>query len=116
MRGLSVSETYDSPSGRLQVCVKKEEVRLEECDDAHPAQEGNINMTHQQGGGIPHAWLLTKHEMFVFSVCGTVCGYAHSKKTRGKIDPDPHAVPPSLPCSDVREGSCRPLTKDTDIE
>ncbi len=37
-------------------------------------QEGNINMTHQQGGGIPHAWLLTKHEMFMLSVYGLCMG------------------------------------------
>lgn len=83
-------------------------------------QEGYINMTHQQGGGIPHAWLLTKHEMFMLSVYGRVCGYARSRKTRDKVDSDPHAVPPTVSCilasQHGGEGGCFPLTKDTDIE
>ena len=86
----------------------------------HSQQEGNINMTHQQGGGIPHAWLLTKHEMFMLSVCGRVCGYVHSRKTRDKVDCDPLAVPPTVSCilasQHGREGCCCPLTKDTNIE
>lgn len=35
-------------------------------------REGDTNMTHRRGGGIPHAWLLTKHEMFMLSVHGSV--------------------------------------------
>lgn len=62
-------------------------------------QEGNINMTHQQGGGIPLAWLLTKHEMFMLSVYGRVCGYVRSRKTRDRVDSDPHAVPPTVSCT-----------------
>ena len=61
-------------------------------------QEDNINMTHQEGGGIPHAWLLTKHEMFMLSVYGRVCGYARSRKTRDEVNSDPHAVPPTVSC------------------
>lgn len=83
-------------------------------------QEGNINMTHQQGGGIPHAWLLTKHEMFMLSVYGRVCGCVRSRKTRNKVDSDPHVVPPTISCilASQRggEGGCRPLTKDTGIK
>lgn len=80
--------------------------------------EGNINMTHRQGGGIPHAWWLTKHEMFMLSLYGRVCGWARSWKTR---DPEnPHAAPPTVPCIPAsqrdREGGCHPLTKDMDIE
>lgn len=79
--------------------------------------ECNINMTHRQGGGIPHAWLLTKHEMFMLSVYGRVCGWARSRKTR---DSDPHAAPPTVPCvlasQRDREGGSSPLTKDMDIE
>lgn len=30
-------------------------------------------MTHQRGGGVLHAWLLTKHEMFMLSVHGSGC-------------------------------------------
>lgn len=70
---------------RLQVdrvCAKEKGVRLKSKGGAlrmlalHNAlqQEGTTNMTHQQGGGIPHAWLLTKHEMFMLSVYGRVCG------------------------------------------
>lgn len=62
-------------------------------------QEGNINMTHQQGGGIPLAWLLTKHDMFMLSVYGRVCGYVRSRKTRDRVDSDPHAVPPTVSCT-----------------
>lgn len=83
-------------------------------------QEGNINMTHQKGGGIPHAWLLTKHEMFMLSVCGRVCGYECSRKTRDRVDCDPLAVPPTvsyiLASQHGREVGCYTLTKDTDIE
>lgn len=75
-------------------------------------------MTHQQGGGIPHAWLLTKHEMFMLSVYGRVCGYARLRKTRDKVDSDPHAVPITciLASQWGREGGCHLLTKDMDIE
>lgn len=59
-------------------------------------QEGNLNMTHHSGGGIPHAWLLTKHEMFMLSVYGRVYGYAHSRKTRGEVNSDLRVVPPTF--------------------
>lgn len=75
-------------------------------------------MTHQLGGGIPHAWLLTKHEMFMLSVCGRVCGYACFRKSRDKVYP--LAVPPTFSCilasQHGTEGGCCPLTEDTDIE
>lgn len=81
-------------------------------------QESNINMTHQQGGGIPHAWLLTKHEMFMLSVYGRVRGYACSRKTRDKVDSDLHVVPPTVSCILASQcgRECHPLTKDMDIE
>lgn len=85
-------------------------------------QEGNINMTHQQGGGIPHAWLLTKHEMFMLSACGRVCGYVRRRKTRDKVDCDPargasHRFMYScITAWQQGRGDCRPLTKDTNIE
>lgn len=75
-------------------------------------KEGNINMTHKQSGGIPHAWLLTKHEMFMLSVYGRVCGYERLRKTRDKVDSDPHVVPPTASCILAsqcgREGGCHP--------
>lgn len=48
-------------------------------------------MTHQQGGGIPHAWLLTKHEMFMLHRVR-----AHSIKTGDRVDCDPHAELPAV--------------------
>lgn len=75
-------------------------------------------MTHQQGGGIPHAWLLTKHEMFMLSVYGRVCGCARWRKTRDKVDSDPHVVPPTVSCilASPCGRECHPLTKDVVIE
>lgn len=57
----------------------------------------------------------------MLSVYGRMCGYAHSRKTRKKVDSDPHAAPPTVSCilasqRGSRGGGCRPLTKDTDIE
>lgn len=75
-------------------------------------------MTQQRGGGIPLAWLLTKHEMFMLSVCGRVCGCACRRKTSDKVDV--LMVPPTASCTlasrPVKEGNCSPLAEDADIE
>lgn len=50
-----------------------------------PQHGGDINMTHQRGGGIPHAWLLTKHEMFMLSVHGSGCVEKNVRHPRPKM-------------------------------